>query len=104
MDSNEARARELLTKAVDPSTSIYSSFVSCDDAIRAITAALSQQIPPGWKLVPVDLTSKQMVSAGNVDLAWSEIGAEETLSDDELRALYAAMLAAAPQPATEPQP
>lgn len=46
--NHEQRARELLTKAVDPSTSIYSSFVSCDDAIRAITAALSQQSCLTW--------------------------------------------------------
>jgi len=54
-------------------------------------------IPAGWKLVPMQLDISMKHSADSVDLGDGEVG-RIILSWEEYERLYAAMLAAAPQP------
>ncbi len=70
------------------------------DGKKAEPAAVAG--PDGWKLAPVEPTQAML---GKVDgltcIDFTALGEEGAFTNDELRAIYQAFLAAAPQPAPE---
>jgi hypothetical protein len=62
------------------------------DLLRAELAALREQVPEGYKLLPVDPTPEMIMAGINTDLS------ETTEEADDYRNVYAAMIAAAPAP------
>jgi hypothetical protein len=55
------------------------------------------QVPDGWKLVPVEMTHDMLNAADNVEIDFPEAEREGALTWEEIRELWKAMLAAAPQ-------
>ena len=62
-------------------------------------------VPPGWKLVPVDPTMPMLHRANGLTcIDFAALGEEGAFDLDELKEIYRAMLAAAPQPPVVEQP
>lgn len=60
-----------------------------------VQAAITQSVRGGWKLVPLEPTQEMLAAAGDCeDVLWDEV--EDDLFIVQHRAIYAAMLAAAP--------
>lgn len=93
-----AEAAELLVDAAEQyiRTGAHSARALARHQLAALRAALPAlpEVPAGWKLVPVEADLRMVVAGGVALTDASEHDLEATVS--ELKACYAAMLAAAP--------
>lgn len=102
MNDIEQRARELLCGEcdMDPSDYYDEMPVKGDEALRAIVAALSQQlaVPEGFVLVPVEPTSDMEWAATDIEVGYSSwAGSRDCCTTGEASAIWSAMIAGRPE-------
>ena len=58
----------------------------------------AQQVPTGWKLVPIEATQKMLTSVDVIvgNMSWD--GSQSSATESECRQIYKAMLEAVPTP------